>query len=169
MWVPFNWPFWCFHDVWLWWWYIPIWSLFNTFLSIWSWSWWFMNRTFVAPLERIKLECIIQGSKYTWFRTIQSIWAREGLMGFWKGNVLNLFRTVPFKCINFISYDITVLDCCESEEPKRSPIMIDSLGVASQALQLPFSASHWTLWAYSMLNLFPIMSCHDMTDQWSKS
>lgn len=65
-----------------------------------------MNRTFVAPLERIKLECIIQGSKYTWFRTIQSIWAREGPMGFWKGNVLNLFRMVPFKCINFISYDM---------------------------------------------------------------
>ncbi|RWR73640.1 putative mitochondrial adenine nucleotide transporter BTL3 [Cinnamomum micranthum f. kanehirae] len=65
-----------------------------------------VSRTFVAPLERIKLECIIQGSKYTWFRTIQSIWAREGLMGFWKGNVLNLFRMVPFKCINFISYDM---------------------------------------------------------------
>lgn len=64
------------------------------------------HRTCVAPLERIKLECIIHGPKCTWVRTIRSIWAKEGLMGFWKGNVLNLFRTVPFKSINFICYDM---------------------------------------------------------------
>ncbi|XP_077210608.1 putative mitochondrial adenine nucleotide transporter BTL3 isoform X2 [Tasmannia lanceolata] len=65
-----------------------------------------VSRTCVAPLERIKLESIIQGSKQTWINTIQLIWASEGLTGFWKGNVLNLFRMIPFKSINFICYDM---------------------------------------------------------------
>ncbi|KAG9455615.1 hypothetical protein H6P81_000123 [Aristolochia fimbriata] len=66
-----------------------------------------VSRTCVAPLERIKLECIIQGSRsLTWVKTIQCIWASEGLVGFWKGNLLNLFRMVPFKSINFLCYDL---------------------------------------------------------------
>ncbi|KAL4194629.1 hypothetical protein AMTRI_Chr05g60420 [Amborella trichopoda] len=65
-----------------------------------------VSRTFVAPLERIKLECIVQGSKYSWIKAVECIWVSEGIGGFWKGNLLNLFRMVPFKSINFICYDI---------------------------------------------------------------
>ncbi|XP_058068681.1 probable mitochondrial adenine nucleotide transporter BTL3 isoform X2 [Magnolia sinica] len=65
-----------------------------------------VSRTCVAPLERIKLECIIHGSKQSWIEAVQWIWASEGVTGFWKGNVLNLFRMVPFKSINFICYDM---------------------------------------------------------------
>ncbi|XP_068649443.1 probable mitochondrial adenine nucleotide transporter BTL3 [Aristolochia californica] len=64
------------------------------------------SRTCVAPLERLKLECIIQGSRLTWLKTIQWIWVSEGILGFWKGNLLNLFRMVPFKSINFVCYDM---------------------------------------------------------------
>lgn len=141
---------------------------FNTFLSIWSWSWWFMNRTFVAPLERIKLECIIHGSKYTWVRTIQSIWAREGLMGFWKGNVLNLFRMVPFKSINFICYDMycgRLLRVRGAKEITNHDRLIGGgiSGITATILCLPLDT-------VSLLNTqsLPIM-CHDMRDQWSKS
>ncbi|GFY87433.1 mitochondrial substrate carrier family protein [Actinidia rufa] len=42
-----------------------------------------VSRTFVAPLERLKLEYI----------------------GFWKGNFVNILRTAPFKAINFYAYD----------------------------------------------------------------
>ncbi|CAL9180772.1 unnamed protein product [Musa hybrid cultivar] len=65
-----------------------------------------ISRTCVAPLERIKLECIVQGSKRPWVKIVQCIWTAEGLRGFWKGNALNLLRMVPFKSINFICYDM---------------------------------------------------------------
>lgn len=66
----------------------------------------YVFRTCIAPLERIKLECIVQGSKRSWVNIIRCIWLTEGLRGFWKGNALNLFRMVPFKSINFICYDM---------------------------------------------------------------
>ncbi|WOL09125.1 hypothetical protein Cni_G17878 [Canna indica] len=65
-----------------------------------------ISRTCIAPLERIKLECILQGSKHSWLKIVQYIWVSEGLRGFWKGNSLNLLRMVPFKSINFICYDM---------------------------------------------------------------
>nr|XP_009381180.1 PREDICTED: probable mitochondrial adenine nucleotide transporter BTL3 [Musa acuminata subsp. malaccensis] len=65
-----------------------------------------ISRTCVAPLERIKLECIVQGSKRPLVKIVQCIWTAEGLRGFWKGNALNLLRMVPFKSINFICYDM---------------------------------------------------------------
>ncbi|XP_031477158.1 probable mitochondrial adenine nucleotide transporter BTL3 [Nymphaea colorata] len=64
-----------------------------------------ISRTSMAPLERIKLECMVR-PHLTWITTIQWIWGSEGLLGFWKGNLLNLFRMVPFKSINFICYDL---------------------------------------------------------------
>lgn len=65
-----------------------------------------ISRTFVAPLERLKLEYIVRGAKDNWFKTIHFIWLSEGFTGFWKGNALNLFRMVPFKSINFVTYDM---------------------------------------------------------------
>eukprot|EP01018_Ginkgo_biloba_P033784 Gb_00135 [translate_table: standard] len=65
-----------------------------------------ISRTFVAPLERLKLEYIVRGAKDGWMKVIHFIWASEGFAGFWKGNALNLFRMVPFKSINFLTYDM---------------------------------------------------------------
>ncbi|GAB2271248.1 hypothetical protein Dimus_006090 [Dionaea muscipula] len=63
-------------------------------------------RTFVAPLERLKLEYIIRGEKKKILELIRTIAATQGLRGFWKGNLLNVLRTAPFKAINFCAYDI---------------------------------------------------------------
>ncbi|KAL9254610.1 putative mitochondrial adenine nucleotide transporter BTL3 [Drosera capensis] len=63
-------------------------------------------RTFVAPLERLKLEYIIRGEKRNILELIKAIATIEGLGGFWKGNFLNILRTAPFKAINFCAYDI---------------------------------------------------------------
>ncbi|KAG1679639.1 hypothetical protein FOA52_006156 [Chlamydomonas sp. UWO 241] len=38
--------------------------------------------------------------------TARSVLAREGVWGFWKGNVINVLRTAPFKALNFFSFDI---------------------------------------------------------------
>lgn len=62
-------------------------------------------RTFVAPLERLKLEYIVRGEQKNLIELIKSIASSQGLKGFWKGNFVNILRTAPFKAINFYAYD----------------------------------------------------------------
>jgi len=62
-------------------------------------------RTFVAPLERLKLEYIVRGEQKNLHELIQEIATSQGLKGFWKGNFVNILRTAPFKAINFYAYD----------------------------------------------------------------
>ncbi|KEH20834.1 substrate carrier family protein [Medicago truncatula] len=64
-----------------------------------------VSRTFVAPLERLKLEYIVRGEQKNLFELIQTIATSQGLKGFWKGNFVNILRTAPFKAINFYAYD----------------------------------------------------------------
>ncbi|KAL2343062.1 hypothetical protein Fmac_004347 [Flemingia macrophylla] len=64
-----------------------------------------VSRTFVAPLERLKLEYIVRGEQKNIYELIQAIAASQGLKGFWKGNFVNILRTAPFKAINFYAYD----------------------------------------------------------------
>ncbi|XP_014508805.1 probable mitochondrial adenine nucleotide transporter BTL3 [Vigna radiata var. radiata] len=64
-----------------------------------------VSRTFVAPLERLKLEYIVRGEQKNLFVLIQEIATSQGLKGFWKGNFVNILRTAPFKAINFYAYD----------------------------------------------------------------
>lgn len=64
------------------------------------------SRTVVAPLERIKLELLLGKRARASVRAIAAdIFAAEGLSGFWKGHMLNVLRTTPYKAINYSSYD----------------------------------------------------------------
>ncbi|XP_062165505.1 probable mitochondrial adenine nucleotide transporter BTL3 [Alnus glutinosa] len=64
-----------------------------------------VSRTFVAPLERLKLEYILRGEQKHLFELVKTIAASQGLRGFWKGNLVNILRTAPFKAVNFYAYD----------------------------------------------------------------
>ncbi|CAA6665034.1 unnamed protein product [Spirodela intermedia] len=64
-----------------------------------------VSRTFVAPLERLKLEYIVRGEQRNLFDLIKTIATSQGLRGFWKGNFVNILRTAPFKAVNFYAYD----------------------------------------------------------------
>ncbi|KAK4489162.1 hypothetical protein RD792_004956 [Penstemon davidsonii] len=64
-----------------------------------------VSRTFVAPLERLKLEYIVRGEQKNLLELIKTIAASQGIRGFWKGNFVNILRTAPFKAINFYAYD----------------------------------------------------------------
>lgn len=64
-----------------------------------------VSRTFVAPLERLKLEYMVRGEQKELFELIKTIAASQGLKGFWKGNFVNILRTAPFKAIHFYAYD----------------------------------------------------------------
>lgn len=96
----------------------------------------------MAPLERVKLECIIHGSKNSCFEIINWIWMSEGLKGFWKGNALNLFRMVPFKSLNFVLYDM-YLDYLIGASEKKEVTNHDRLvgggisGIMATAICLP--------------------------------
>ncbi|KAM7529278.1 hypothetical protein LguiB_032688 [Lonicera macranthoides] len=79
---------------------------FNTAKHLWAGAVSAMvSRTFVAPLERLKLEYIVRGEQKSLIELIKSIAASQGLKGFWKGNFVNILRTAPFKAINFYAYD----------------------------------------------------------------
>lgn len=79
---------------------------FNTTKHLWAGAISAMvSRTFVAPLERLKLEYILRGEQKNLIELIKSIAASQGLKGFWKGNFVNILRTAPFKAINFYAYD----------------------------------------------------------------
>ncbi|CAL9080558.1 unnamed protein product [Musa textilis] len=64
-----------------------------------------ISLTFVAPLERLKLEYVVCGEQSNLFALIHKIATTQGLKGFWKGNFVNILRTAPFKAINFYAYD----------------------------------------------------------------
>ncbi|KAL2613835.1 hypothetical protein R1flu_025527 [Riccia fluitans] len=64
-----------------------------------------VSRTIVAPLERLKLEYLVRGAQGSVLSTVQRILKNEGVVGFWKGNGMNLLRTAPFKSVNFFCYD----------------------------------------------------------------
>ncbi|POO03980.1 Mitochondrial carrier protein [Trema orientale] len=64
-----------------------------------------VSRTFVAPLERLKLEYIVRGEQKNLYELVRTIAASQGLRGFWKGNLVNILRTAPFKAVNFYAYD----------------------------------------------------------------
>ncbi|KAL5779700.1 hypothetical protein ACOSQ2_010437 [Xanthoceras sorbifolium] len=64
-----------------------------------------VSRTFVAPLERLKLEYILRGEQKNLFELVKQIATNQGLRGFWKGNLVNILRTAPFKAVNFYAYD----------------------------------------------------------------
>ncbi|XP_010416792.1 PREDICTED: probable mitochondrial adenine nucleotide transporter BTL2 isoform X1 [Camelina sativa] len=64
-----------------------------------------VSKTFLAPLERLKLEYTVRGEQRNLFVVAKSIANTQGLTGFWKGNLLNVLRTAPFKAVNFCAYD----------------------------------------------------------------
>ncbi|XP_020580999.1 probable mitochondrial adenine nucleotide transporter BTL3 [Phalaenopsis equestris] len=64
-----------------------------------------VSRTFVAPLERLKLEYMVRGEQSNLPELIKKIATTQGLKGFWRGNFVNILRTAPFKAINFCAYD----------------------------------------------------------------
>ncbi|TYI89222.1 hypothetical protein E1A91_D03G040000v1 [Gossypium mustelinum] len=101
-----------------------------------------VSRTFIAPLERLKLEYIVRGEKRSFIELIKWIAASEGLKGFWKGNFLNILRTAPFKAINFYAYDIyrsQLLKLSGNEEATNSERFLAgaAAGITATLLCLP--------------------------------
>ncbi len=59
-----------------------------------------VGRTALAPLERLKLDMVLH-RKTGMRRLAVEIFECEGILGFWKGNVINCLRTSPHKASCF--------------------------------------------------------------------
>jgi hypothetical protein len=103
-------------------------------------------RTCVAPLEKLKLEYIVRGEKRNIFELIQSIATSQGLRGFWKGNLLNILRTAPFKSVNFSAYDTYRKNYLYSLGMRKLPILRRLLLVLLLGSLLLIFACHSTLY-----------------------
>ncbi|KAL3504739.1 hypothetical protein ACH5RR_034580 [Cinchona calisaya] len=108
-------------------------------------------RTFVSPLERLKMEYMLHGEEKKLFKLIKAIAATRGLRGFWKGNLVNILRTAPFKAVNFCASDTyrkQLLKLCGNEETTYSERFIagDAAGITATVLCLPLDTvlSHVT-------------------------
>ncbi|GMI90953.1 hypothetical protein like AT5G64970 [Hibiscus trionum] len=101
-----------------------------------------VSRTFVAPLERLKLEYIVRGEQMNIFELVKKIALTQGLLGFWKGNLINVLRTAPFKAVNFYAYDTyrkQLLRLSGNEETTNSERFIAgaAAGITATVLCLP--------------------------------
>ncbi|XP_022740451.1 probable mitochondrial adenine nucleotide transporter BTL3 [Durio zibethinus] len=101
-----------------------------------------VSRTFVAPLERLKLEYIVRGEQKNIFELVKKIAVTQGLFGFWKGNLINILRTAPFKAVNFYAYDTyrkQLLRLSGNEETTNSERFVAgaAAGITATVLCLP--------------------------------
>ena len=74
-----------------------------------------VSRTTMAPLERIKLEIVLHRRQETMFEVALGVLERDGAVGFWKGNAINLLRTAPYKVSHVLSAQtssVTTTDFC---------------------------------------------------------
>lgn len=63
-----------------------------------------VSKTIVAPLERIKMDCILRRRGVSTALVTLDILRDEGIVGFWRGNLLNVLRTAPYKvCVRVLS------------------------------------------------------------------
>ncbi|KAM7274043.1 hypothetical protein ACFE04_028707 [Oxalis oulophora] len=64
------------------------------------------SRTATAPLDRLKVVLQIQTSRCSIAPAINKIWKQEGLLGFFRGNGLNVVKVAPESAIKFYAYEM---------------------------------------------------------------
>lgn len=63
------------------------------------------SRTATAPLDRLKVILQVQTSKASIMPAVRNIWMHEGILGFFKGNGLNVLKVAPESAIKFYAYE----------------------------------------------------------------
>jgi len=65
-----------------------------------------VSRTAVAPLERIKMDMILNHRTGNILTGISQLARKEGILSLWKGNGINLMRVCPHRALNFYSFTV---------------------------------------------------------------
>ncbi|KAK2984639.1 hypothetical protein RJ640_006622, partial [Escallonia rubra] len=107
----------------------------------------------VVVVGGLKLEYIVRGEQKNLFDLVNTIAATQGFRGFWKGNLVNILRTAPFKAINFCAYDTyrkQLLKFSGNEETTNSERFVAgaAAGVTASVLCLPLDTIRTKLVAH---------------------
>lgn len=106
------------------------------------------SKTVTAPLERVKL--ILQvgpilktEQQFTGIlKTFSTVYSTQGLLAFWRGNAMNIFKTVPNAALRFTAYDKFKQ---YSSEYRKKETVCCSINAVLQIGDQPFSCGslHW--------------------------
>lgn len=98
---------------------------------------------------------MVRGEQSHLFALIHKIAKTQGVKGFWKGNLVNILRTAPFKAVNFYAYDTyrkQLLKFSGNEETTNFERFIAgaSAGITATILCIPMD----TVCLYPLLMLY---------------
>lgn len=63
-----------------------------------------LSKSAVAPLERTKILCQT-GESYGFIRSFMIVYKKEGIKGYWRGNMADILRIVPNRGVMFMTND----------------------------------------------------------------
>ncbi|XP_019463607.1 PREDICTED: calcium-binding mitochondrial carrier protein SCaMC-1 [Lupinus angustifolius] len=64
------------------------------------------SRTATAPLDRLKVVLQVQTGNASIMSAVMKIWKQDGLLGFFRGNGLNVVKVAPESAIKFYAYEM---------------------------------------------------------------
>ncbi|KAG8388172.1 hypothetical protein BUALT_Bualt02G0098200 [Buddleja alternifolia] len=64
------------------------------------------SRTATAPLDRLKVKLQVQTTQASIGPAVKSIWKEGGLLGFFRGNGINVLKVAPESAIKFYTYEV---------------------------------------------------------------
>ena len=80
------------------------------------------SRTATAPLDRLKVNMQVQTNRTTVAHAVKSIWKEGGLVGFFRGNGLNVVKVAPESAIRFYTYEMLKEYIMKSKGEDKSDI-----------------------------------------------
>ncbi|TXG54971.1 hypothetical protein EZV62_020227 [Acer yangbiense] len=80
------------------------------------------SRTVTAPLDRLKVILQVQTTRAEIMPALRQIWKEGGLLGFFRGNGLNVLKVAPESAIRFHMYEVlkTLIMKASGEEDKNN-------------------------------------------------
>ena len=80
------------------------------------------SRTATAPLDRLKVIMQVQTTRTTVMHAIKDIWAKGGMLGFFRGNGLNVVKVAPESAIRFYTYEMLKEYIMKSKGENKSEV-----------------------------------------------
>ncbi|KAL6602956.1 hypothetical protein ACP70R_043317 [Stipagrostis hirtigluma subsp. patula] len=80
------------------------------------------SRTATAPLDRLKVIMQVQTTRTTVMHAVKDIWAKGGMLGFFRGNGLNVVKVAPESAIRFYAYEMLKEYIMKSKGENKSDV-----------------------------------------------
>ncbi|OVA09706.1 EF-hand domain [Macleaya cordata] len=80
------------------------------------------SRTATAPLDRLKVVLQVQTTRVRIMPAIKNLWREGGLLGFFRGNGLNVMKVAPESAIRFYTYELLKTFIVEAKGEEKGDI-----------------------------------------------